>query len=448
MCHLYEKKLGGNSMKQGLEYFHEMESKYNLFEYGSEVGEPLWDYIRVSIYNDYIQGHLSHNNEVKKLSLSLRGVVEMLKGFVVLFKRNKYLFFICPRDIENKMKFDKISFQLTISCPESQRLVLYSMTTNQKVTPKSYSYRLIFYLLRKQIKIKKDYFPFCNEVKKAVEKCYNICVDVRNINSLLLEQIIEEKAYLKILSIIKPQKVFCSCDMMKPIYMASKKMGIKTYELQHAGIVFDYPSYSYPPIVDRKSNIAFADNYVMFGGSWGLSNNIPANRIVLGNNYFFKETSGVQFDKNYIVIVSDNIHGCYLKELAVEIAKKYSDYLIIYKLHPIEFSSYGDYENFFSQYNNIRIISNQYAMIDLIKTMSLMVLVYSSSFFEAVSNNKKVAVYKVDNYYCLKGYLEDNPNVLLFNEVDDLDGFIRQPECYGDWNFYTRFNNEKLKELF
>lgn len=105
-------------------------------------------------------------------------------------------------------------------------------------------------------------------IKQALNEFYDISVCENELNELFTYLYKQYKAYKLLFRILHPHKIISSVPF-KPIFYAARELNITSYEMQHAGIVFDYPSYSYPSMVTPESNIAFADYYVQFGEAWG-----------------------------------------------------------------------------------------------------------------------------------------------------------------------------------
>lgn len=76
-----------------------------------------------------------------------------------------------------------------------------------------------------------------------------------------------------------------------------------------------------------------------------------------------------------------------------------------------------------------------------------MVLVYSSSFFEAISLNKKVAVIQYDNYYLLKEFAEDCKNAYFVHNVDDIIDVMDTDELNSKHLFYSPLNINVVTEV-
>lgn len=428
---------------------HEMETKYHLFEIGKELNIPVWDLLRVEVCFRYIYKYDSgeSNRSTLKVGNWLYTFWVWLKGFRLLLYRKRNLFISNPRDLNARSEsYDKILNDLIEHSRKNSYLLIRATPPINKTNLKYYNYNGVLYFLR--LFTSAPHFPE-NEfapIKQALNELYNISVCENELNELFTYLYKQYKAYKLLFRILHPHKIISSVPF-KPIFYAAQELNITSYEMQHAGIVFDYPSYSYPSMVTPESNIAFADYYVQFGEAWGEKNNIPAKRIVLGNNNFIPSSFVCHFDLPYILIISDSIHIEILIKYAKDLAQRCANMMIIYKLHPSEFAKKEWYIEQFSTIKNLRVLSIEYPLYDLIKYMKIMVLVYSSSFFEAISLNKKVAIIQYDNYYLLKEFAEDCKNAYFVHNVDDIIDVMDTDELNSKHLFYSPLNINVVTEV-
>ena len=115
--------------------FHAMEIKYNLFQLGKDNGIPVWDLMRVQVYNNFfIEGNGTHN-PIDFSSLIQKGI-NRLKFFFFSFcdfiqfpfKRGRILFYEHTNDKEGHYYYDHISRQLICCVPDNDRVVINSLS--------------------------------------------------------------------------------------------------------------------------------------------------------------------------------------------------------------------------------------------------------------------------------------------------------------------------------
>ncbi len=422
-----------------MEKFHKMELEYKLFDLGKEINYPFWDMIRASIYSKYINGY-DDSFRVMGQSL-LKSLFLFLEGFRILFTRGRVIFFTLPRDVNEKGRsYDKIANQLIALTHSSKRVVVNCITPISREEYKGFSIILVLHLLRLFVKCPAPNLSEMEQIQVAMHDHFDIMVPIDELKFLYQANYLQLIAFKRLFACIKPSKVICSIDQQKSVYWAAKRYNIPSFELQHAGIVFEYPSYSYPKGINRNDNVSFAENYVMFGPDWGRDNNIPCNRMVLGNDYFIPSHFDNFINRPYIVIISDQDHVGIITRICEDLSVLVPDILIIFKLHPIQYTNMAFFETKFVKFKNVKVVTSEYQMPSLLKHMLLMVTVYSSVFFEAMSLGKKVAVIKDDIYYLLLPYMVDNQNACLVSSAEEIRSFIGTPEYKNHVSFYVPFN--------
>lgn len=446
-------------MEEGLmSTFHKMEIKCGLFEIGQDEHFPVWDLLRVYIYNSYIkqQGNAQAPRKRTPLPVVIKGTAS---NILYLFKslwdcmrlpfyRGRMFFYESAHEVDEKgCYYNHISRQLIEAVPPHKRVVINCRDTSPT---RFHDLNINILGLFKigsiwESALKNDDF---HKIKKAVKEYFNKELPYDSVNSYFVTQKIRIKRYGFLFKLLKPEKVFVAADIRKFIYIAAKRRGIETFEMQHAGIVFEYPSYSYPTEVTREWNIAFADNYLQFGPAWSGVNNIPAKRWVLGNDYFFPQKSERYFNENYVLLISNFKHAYYLKPLARELSGMLKDKQIIYKLHPNEFKRSEEYKDEFKDLPNVHVVDKDYNLQSLIAYTDMVVVIYSSVCFEALNQGKKVAVLMRDNYYILKDTLK---NVDLVKNVDsarDIAEFYNADlSSVDNYTFYSHFDNQIANEI-
>lgn len=349
---------------------------------------------------------------------------------------------------EDALYFNHITRQLIETLPSKERVVINCDNTNPTRfhdfninVLKSFS---VSSLWEKPLS-HKDF----NIIKNAVNQYFDITLPYKPINKFFVNNKIHINIYLFVFKLLKPTKVVVAGDIRKYIFYAAKLNSIETYELQHAGIVFEYPSYSYPDEVKSEWNLALADNYLQFGPAWSSINNIPSKRHTIGNDYFFPLNPTRYFEGKYIILISNIKHAFYLKPLARELSGILKNKEIIYKLHPNEFKYSDNYRNEFRESPNIHVVDRNYDLQSLIAFADMVVVVYSSVCFEALNQGKKVAILKRDNYMILKDTLKDSNLVRFFDYANEIVEYDKEIVSMSDsCQFYSHFDINKTKELF
>lgn len=428
-------ELQNNMMSQ----FHQMEVDNNLFDLEKEKRIPLWDLLRVYIFNDFIVknsiGDATYNKSTNNIWRQLSDLI------LLFFKRGRFLFIESARETTEKGYYDKISKMLIDKVPNNKRIII-DVARLGYTEARSYRIQLlgiIDYLLP----VKNISYHNYSIISDALKRTFDINIPYSTINSIYKHQKHLINRYRFLFRILKPQKVFVSADLNKPLYYVAKCFGVKTYELQHAGIIYEYASYSYPSIVNSNWNIAFADYYLMLGEAWGSVNNIPAKRIVLGNDYFLPQVFNRHIDNDYIIFVSTLLHYESLIPIAKQYAQSNRSMEIIYKLHPEEYENKDYYIKAFENFCNVKVICNEVNLQDLLYYCRLVVLVYSSVCFEALNYNKPVAVVKGLNYGNMLDACKGIPSVQYMKDVEDINKMLEiESKVKNTEKYYEHFNEE------
>lgn len=421
--------------------FHKIEEEQKLFDLKSDEVPQIWDILRVTIYNDFIIGHSKykiriHNsifNKIKSMVYSIKNLSSIWHG--------KNLFFIISRDVDSEgFWYDKISKQLIDLCPKNERIVIELNPFSGKSRFKKIHYCL-FSLIRIFI-IKRYHIPI--NTWNTINNCFNDISSIKLNKSILDEEyssfIKNERVIGYFLRILRPKHIFVSCDCQKAIYSAAKKLHIKTYEMQHGNLVYEYPSYSYPQSITESSNIVYADQYLKLGSKWGIDMNIPCKQSVIGNDYLCPIGEKSSKSENCILFISTILHRDILMPLCRDFAKEHQNIKFIYKLHPGEFSLKNDTEKYFESIDNISVLTNESPMNRLIYLSKVVVLITSTTFFEAISRNRTVAVLQTDNSYLISNYVSSSKNASYVNNINDIYQLYLKEPITENINFYDKFN--------
>ncbi len=432
-------------MSEYIDIFHRMELKYNLFDLGKNEGIPYWDFLRGSLYRSL---NLQHPQNVKTINKEaynrLQRLFLILKS-VIQLRKNRIWFFTYSREEDtNGKKFDKTSKELILYCKPSRRIVVDLKTAKPTVYP-SINH---FFLSRIKTRFTSRELPqsIYERISGAFEDTFHVKTDYNHLNWLYKAYMKDYKCYLWLFKHLKPQKIIISLNLQKGQFLAAKKLKIPTYEMQHAGIMHNYIEYSYPPGIMPNSNIAFADNYIMLGKDWGMNQNIPTNRIVLGNNSFF-EFIPTKFNLSKIDVLFIGSPGYVeLSDLALKLKKKYFELNVYYKLHPNEFLD----KNLFQQKfygTNIKIITGEVSTLELLRQTSIVLILQSSVLFEAITENKRIAILRKRDYEIYKDFF-NNPNIYMVDNEDDVVNVLNNKKTViTKSDYYSRFDKKVADEI-
>lgn len=433
--------------------FHEMESKFNLFDLGKNIDLPLWDIIRYSVYVKYY--YPSRDRALQKVRSNQFNGKYYFKLFlkilnhlpILLFKKGEVIFFTSSRFKKEDDSYYDVVASPFISSAKNRGFAI-ERTFNGNIR-----YPHIFnmsFVLKKLVKFKlltnSDLSNSYQKIEAALTNTFGECHFTKEeLKSLLLQYNAEYRYYKFIFRFKKVKKIFISTGNPKGHIRAAKEMKVKTYLLQHAGIEFDEIDYSYPKVINEFSNILYPEVLLTFGDYWGKNNNIPVSRkVTIGNdNYAVKLNCS---EDQSILVISTIIHGRELSILTKDVANNRQDIKFVFKLHPNDFHLKSYYEDFFQDNKNVRIVSSEEDTNELIARSQLVILIVSAVLYQALHQNKKVAVYKRINYERNK-VLSNQPNMYFFESVAEIDEILSQETIKSHDVFYESMNHSLLEAI-
>lgn len=432
-----------------IDKFHKMETEFSLFDLDNGEKLPLWDIIRYDVYLKYYypeKDRLRFENNTKhsKWDYIMFFQQVLLFLFKFVFLKSKNVFFTASRYIDDAGKFFDKSAQGLIESCKGDYIVMEPTVLKLKMKNRHlYDFSNVFRKFhQKDVLNRNDFVKIQNALKNEFGECL---IDFKEINRILLNFKSDYTFYKWFFKSSKTNKIFISVGNPRSIILAARDYKISSHLVQHASIEDDSVDLSYPKNINSKSNILFADYVLTYGDFWCKNINVPTKQIIsIGNDYFFNKPN-LSVD-NSILIISTIIHGDELKILAKKIASQRDDLVIVYKLHPNEYKYYQDYVFYFSEYRNVKIITNQIDTNSLISKSLLVVLIVSTVLYEALNQNKKVAVYKKINYG-RQLHLSHLNNLYFFDEVSELLNIVSVDVKTNSVDFYIKSDYEVMKKL-
>ena len=433
-------------MDQNLfEKFLLMEMSCDLFSLKEKGKFPVWDFIRVNIFGEITKSSdATSTTSIKKRIRNL--TCRFVKGFCFPCKVD-YLFFYSPCFLNKDWKYyDRIAEDMIVYTKNSRCAYIASAEVFFNSLHRDNSMFLFNIFARLRccfVKISSINYQI---ISSSILDTFGIKPSYEMVNYFYKCKVVEYYSCKYLLKWITPRKIFVSLDTRKGLYQACRELKIPVVEIQHGTLIYQYPSYSYPRGVSNASNIAYADIFAMPGKGWGTRNNIPCKeKVVLGNSRFVINSNDI-CDSGNIIIVSNVVHKDYLIPLAMDISRICSN-KIIYKLHPHEYSQFNIYVEKFKGYASVEVASPNTSMSDLLATCSLLITIASTVFFEAKSLGKRVAVYKVDNYYTLEPYVNQSCNTCIIDSAKDVLEALKMPEYSDGEKYYMPFDKNMAHYL-
>jgi hypothetical protein len=430
--------------------FHKMELESNLFEFGESENMPFWDIIRYSVFCKYYFAEVSTRFSSQRI-YSLLYYLRYLKEFINIFKailfckRQKNLILTASRYKNLKGEYFDPSATAIIMALRDNCIVLENYNIDKQICyPHIWNFSNI---LRRLIKTSNFPINFYQNISNVLIQYFGNClISYSEINTIYHNFQCEMLFYRWLIRFMKIRRIFIATGNPKAIIFVARLHNIQTYLLQHSGIEIDEIEHSYPSGISKENNILFCDSLLTFGDYWGKNMNIPATVLCIGNDYFHIKPD-ISCD-NSVLIISTTVHADVLRELTKNMAELYPDLQFNYKLHPNEFKQYLVFSDFFGPYQNVSVIGDEINTLDLIAKSQVVVLIVSGVLYQALNQNKKVAIYKKINYERNLAISENWQNVYFFDDPAELEIILKKKVVFENNNrYYKPLDNRILCDI-
>lgn len=432
-------------------HFFDFEEKFDLFN--KKFKELyFWDLIRFELFYHLLWDY-SSSIIVEKKGNNLVQIIKELKAFFsfLLIKKCNFLLFTASRnkigegkafdqnlgDVINNLKGGYYAFE---SFERDEEKWFYSNTLFNPIN----IFRRVFRIFYK----KRDYSDIISLIESEYE---NSIFSNDDCNRIIIDFKIDYIFYKIILKIKKPLIIFITQNgVQKGLFAAAKKCNVPIVEVQHGIIDEGHLAYNYNKNIKyRENQIYLPTYYFTFSDFWIKKLYFPVKQIVsIGNSFFFNPDNN-QIIKGQIeglLIASSDVFGENLKKIALNFANKNPEIPIYFKLHPNQFSEKQYYIDQFSDFENIKVYSNEKSIYELLEISKAILIIQSTALYEAYHLKKTCIVYKKQSYQ-RHSHVFDLPNIYLVDNADELfeaykkefsdDGFCKNL-------FFTNFDTGKF----
>lgn len=231
--------------------------------------------------------------------------------------------------------------------------------------------------------------------------------------------------------------------------------GFKVIEVQHGFVSKEHYAYNYPLsfIEDNQHQCReyLPDYLLMFGEYWSEKIRTPSKKIVVGYPYLNelseKLIKNISPGGKTILVVSQGTVTEHMVNIVKKLSRAFSDYRIIFKLHPGEIPFKERY-NSLKSYPNIKIIGN-YNIYELIAKTAIIIGYNSTTLFEALKfPEKRIFIVENNEIPDEIGYKFSNVDGLIEAIKDNLKGYPKvNPEYFWASNWEERFQAFIRNEL-
>ncbi|MEA9413128.1 hypothetical protein [Flavobacterium sp. PL02] len=441
------------------EFFFEFENRYNVFDLKTERGFPFWDILRFDVFLELCYGngiticekHTLSNKFKKRLKISGRLLLSFFKLFFLQYQ-DFFLSESRTKDVKG-FQYDSYFDQVSSLIGKNIYYELNSPTLKySNYKRRVFDIRIIFRKLRVfKPSISEQEKINLNKIIDDIDCFFNQKMDYDKYKSLYEDFLFDYNFYHFLLKFKNIKRVFIvQRGVQKALFLAAKDLNIATFEFQHGDIVKSTLLYNYFSLENIDLNsISFSKYLLTFSQFWTDDKNIPSECIEIGSEKLSKTVEKSTFNKN-IVIISSPSHFDVLKSIAIEISIKYPDYIILFKLHPIEYPLYTTYQNIFKNYTNISLIADRLDVLELMKICNDFVVVYSTVIYELIHNKKNIYIYKKVDYNKFENSF-DIPNIFLFENIKDFS-VRNEIESEIKYNkefsvFFKKFNKDNFLNI-
>ena len=460
----------------------EKEEKYNLWDF--EIGSlHLWPLIRSFIISKYFlkkrRFTKPHNFGNKFVILLPQFWMHHLRTFNLLNFNNicfDILFFntAVSRYFNEEKRFYEHrlcgkyfeSFSKPLNFESNFRGFFPSILPE---TENTYIFETLYILLKLKVGINKknmdttkkgEIAPFL----KAVNSVLQGIVSSEYIETVITKDLnrfptIKQFYFNKIIPRIKNKIAFVHCAsylggkaiLTKILHLA----GFKVIEVQHGFVSKEHYAYNYPlSCIESKNHQCteyLPDYLLMFGDYWAERVRTPSKKIVVGYPYLNelseKLIQKISPEEKSILIVSQGTITDRVVSIAKKLSQAFSDYKIIFKLHPGEIPFKERYSSLKS-YSNIKIIGS-YNIYELIAKNNIIIGCNSTTLFEALKfPRKRIFILQNDDVPDEIGCKFSNVEELIEAIRDNAKGYQKSnPEYFWASNWEERFREFMRNEL-
>ena len=429
----------------------EIEELNNFFSLRDKYGMPVWDVIRYDVIK-----HIQYRYNPNKETVPHTSVGNRLKIFVrcftpflrLLFKGKRRVLFYAHSRHQNKngLYYDRQAIDLINMVAPGDRFIFDSSHAGSceyeaYEAPQAFFYA--WYRFKKVLNKKTLLDPsvtkrICDVINEGFSE---FVINETTVISLYEHFVALCEMYDWILCIIKPERVIVSYGRYKAISFAARKKNIPSFLIQHS--LIDKADATIGGTCPQKENGINPDTLLTYGSYWGEYLKHLMDVKVLGNRFLYKETGKVT-DDGTVLFVSSLYQGPYLSQLLLDIAPRHTNVKFIYKLHPGEKGLREHYEKMFESVPNVCVQLNEESMASILQRCTLVVLISSTTLFEALNTGKCVAIYDVPDFADVTSFLKSAPNTYCFTEKSQLEEILLTHKYIkkDGLSYYDDFNVE------
>jgi len=461
----------------------EKEEKYNLWNFERNYLH-FWPLIRPNIFKKYKmknKGYTEPHYIISKYSIVLPKLwkhhlktIYLLNisrdCFDVLFFNTAMLRYF---NRENNFYENRLygryfeNFSKPLNFESSYRGFFPNILANNENTYNYYTLNILAMLNTKINKYSVYNMKVKNDIKlflKTISTIFGNLVSSNYIETVITNSLAkfpnEKRLYFdKILPRIKNKIAFVHCaSYLGSIAILTKILhsaGFKVIEVQHGFVSKEHYAYNYPRSCIENNHhqcIEYLPDYLLvFGKYWAENIRTPSKKIIVGYPYLNKISKKlikcIKLETKSILIVSQGTITKRMVNIAKKLSRAFSDYKIIFKLHPGEISFKERYSSLESL-SNIEIIGN-YNIYELIAKTNIIIGYNSTTLFEALKfPEKRIFILGNNDVPDEIGYKFTSVEELIEAIKDNTKGYPKvKSEYFWASNWEERFREFMRDEL-
>lgn len=436
--------------------FQCIEIENDFFSKKTPGGVLYWDVVRYEvfnvIYNRLAKAEYNSTGQLSELSLMSK-IYHLLKFlYSTNFVKYKYLCFTYSRYSPNGGQHVDLILNDLLSIIQNKSMIIETyMRADVKYNyPIHFNFGWALFRYKEKLKgIFKKNPQKKFDVAEILNCVFETDIDLNPLIGCLLTRFEQESRYYqKLFTKMKPAIIFMTMNgIQKGMFAAAQKLRIPLVELQHAQIGFAHPAYSYPESIRPNQLETLPEYFFTFSPFWTKNINYPVKNIIsIGNSYFALKT--IKKTRNYsILFIFANIYSKDMMGLLDKLLYEGFRERVCVKLHPNQAHEVDCIKKHYAKHPNVDIVFIERSVKDLLSASGSIIVVQSTSLYEALHNNIKVMILKI-KHYKLHANVFDDPNVYLVENAQDVlkalsNGYVKAHSI----SYFDDFNNNKLLDF-
>ena len=438
--------------------FLDFEKENHLFDLQDKYGTYYWDIFRCEIYSLLLWegGGVSspQKRTIKNIILKVFSIFHEFFKILFLCSKTENLFYLSSRNKIKGQYIDQNSRSVYELFPEEKKIVIESYNPKNNLRNSYFLPQRIFKIFRKKKII--DFSFLINLLEKEFGKL--------PFNEVFLQKRITDyytdfyfySSFFKKKNI---RRIFLTQNgILKAFLKAAQENRIPVFEFQHGLVDIGHLAYNYPKMDYKEGQITLPNTILSLSPFWFNELYLPNVKIVpIGNDYFYNPLAEILSTTNIntntaktILVISSDVFGKDLSDFILKSEKEgqLKDISIYFKLHPNQFFEKEYYTEKLSSLKNIRIITNEKSVGELLKICNTVFAIQSTAIYEALQANRKVILLKRMSYLRHQ-HIFDRKNLHLVDTVEDFISALNTEIVIDqDITFFAPFDKEAfLKAL-